>query len=321
MFSLNTTANHRSTIGVFYSREPDADGYLYSTKQFRDFLPELVIAFQKKNIRLVLLCKEQSYVGGGLFSSYWLSHETKKGQFIHVNKTIKPHLIYDKGHFAGNDSFVKVINTPELSKLGRNKYAQSILFSSLMPKSVLIIPGEQHRAKTLLDIFATDKVIMKPVRGNGGRDIKLVDTARVFEQTLVEPMLCQEFIETASGIPGMTNGRHDLRLYVINGEAKLASIRIPKKNSYLANTSQGGKIEFFSVTKVPLEPQKIMRQVDNKLKKFGPRYYSVDFLFDGHVWWFIELNDRPGIPACFQSDLVPAFHEAFVIFLKKELVT
>jgi glutathione synthase/RimK-type ligase-like ATP-grasp enzyme len=118
----------------------------------------------------------------------------------------------------------------------------------------------------------------------------------------------QEFIDSSSGIHGLVDGVHDLRLYRIDGETVLGSVRTPAKGSLIANTNQGGTIAFFPVADLPEEALNIADIIDKKFEKYGSRYYSIDLIKGSKKWYVLEVNDRPGVPALYQSPDVDRFH-------------
>lgn len=310
-------SNGQPLVGIFYNRKPNKNGYLNAVKQFRHSLHELSEVFEGRNMRMVLLCEERSYVGHGLFCGYWSPDSTKKGKFINHKETIRPNLVYDKGHFSSNDGFIKIFNPSNFSKLGRNKYTQSLLFKSLVPSTELVLPGES--LTHAVSAVSSDLVVIKPLHLNGGRSIEVVGATEAKRMVAPDFLLVQEFIETNKGVSGLTKGRHDLRLYVLNGKPALVSIRNPRSGGYLSNTKQGGRITFLSANKVPPGILQILKKINSHLALYQPRYYSADFMFDGKKWWLIEINDRPGIPAVFQSSLIPRFHEKFVTLCEQEI--
>jgi len=74
----------------------------------------------------------------------------------------------------------------------------------------------------------------------------------------------------------------------------IAEIRKAKKG-LVSNLSRGGKDIVVDLKKVPDEVKKIVKKVDSKLKRYRPRIYTVDFIFDkNNKPWLMELNSKPG---------------------------
>lgn len=288
------------TVGVFFNREPYEDGSLYakhSKLQFRRYLHELASKFVKHGYRMVILCKEDSYVGANIFSHYW-TPDAKVGYFSKIDDMIQVDVIFDKGHFSKNDGSMFVINDHKLSKLGRNKLSQYKLFENFMPITRLL------QKKQTIDVLGFDnfsKIVIKPLDQNGGRGVKVVDIKDVEGISFEKVMVVQEFIESVRGVPYLVEGRHDLRTYIINGNIATASLRVPKEGGYISNTHLGGSITFFNKDKLPQELIKMVKEIDLKIEEYGNRYYSADFIYDGKKWFLLEINDRPGVPGHYQG--------------------
>jgi hypothetical protein len=300
-------------IGIYYSRVPKGDdpsgGYLYGDNpQRKHALRELLEEMKKLSDNAVIVCGD-SYIGDNTFSSYWLPSPDSIGYLDHIDTSITIDALYDKGYFRGDATFA-MMNIAKMRKIGRDKSRQAELFGKYQPYTKV---AEKVGLVDAIMAVPTDRVVIKPLNKNGGRDILIEDKHTVINK--IEGLedgkwIVQAFIDSASGIPNMVDGVHDLRVYVVDGEQILASIREPKKGSLVANTNMGGSIKFFPASAIPEEAAKITMFVDDVLKAYGNRYYSADFIFDGSQWFLLEINDRPGIPARFQTDLAQAAQES-----------
>ncbi|MDR2524282.1 MAG: ATP-grasp domain-containing protein [Candidatus Nomurabacteria bacterium] len=308
------------TLGIYYGRLPNGDGYLYpkpADRQFRECATDLEKTLLARNIALVYLCGKDSYLGLGEYSSYWQIDQYTAGAYREVTKTIKPDLIFDKGHIDYDDGYLHFFNCHELARLGRNKYTQSHVFYDFIPKTVLITKHDNLAEK--LQLLPSQIIVVKPLGKNGGRGVVVGNKENI---TVTEfPVIAQEFIESSPGVANLADGRHDLRLYVVGGEVVLSSVRQPKPGSFLSNTSQGGEIKFASPEDLDAALLNTAQKLIAKLEKYGDSFYSLDFMFDGTKWWFIEMNDRPGFPALFQDENgeVKFFYEKFAQFIEKQL--
>ncbi len=300
-------------FALYFSRTPkDGDqsgGYLYSDHpQWRNYPHELLGELKKLGDNAVIVCKEKSYQGDNTFSSYWVPDANKLGYFNRIDESIKIDAILDKGYFSQPASF-SMVNVPAMRKIGRDKKRQTELFCHLQPHTKTVLTSNLIEA---INEAPTEKVVIKPLDKNGGKGVVIDEKQKVIEMVADLPdqqWIVQAFVDSSKGIPNIIEGTHDMRLYIIDGKPVLASVRQPKAGSLIANTSQGGTIQFFAVDAIPNEPITIAKQVDNELEKYGNRYYSVDFVYDGSRWYLLEINDRPGVPARFQSDYIQVFQE------------
>ena len=306
--------NSKKIIALYYARSPrsgeNADsGYMYNNHpQWRNYPHELMLQIEKSGAIAVLVGENNTYIGDNTFSHYWLPSKKEMGLFEKVNQPIKVDAIFNKGYFNGDASFAYV-NIPEVQKIGRDKALQSVLFEQWQPKTA---KANTNGLRQAIESIPGDMVVIKPTDQNGGHGIIIDDKAKVLSQidSLEDrDWVVQQFVDSSRGINGLFKGTHDLRLYIINGVCSLASVRQPKAGKLVANTSQGGSINFFAPSDIPKEPIAIAKKIDEFMAKFGNRYYSVDFISDGDDWYILEVNDRPGVPAQFQSPEVINFQK------------
>lgn len=293
-------------LALYYARTPyssgDARGHLYSSRhpQWQDFPHELLSEMSVVAEHAVLVCTEAAYQGNDTFADYWVPSATEKGVFEHVNEPIKLDGVFNKGYFEGDATF-SLVNVPAMRLIGRDKSKQYELFGHFQPVSRVASARDLEQA---IDSIPGDMVVIKPLDLNGGRGV-LIDTkskVKEYSKTLSDQQwLIQEFIDSTSGITGLVDGVHDVRLYIIDGEVVLGSIRRPAPGKLVANTSQGGTIDFYAASELPQEPVEIARSVDQYFTGYGNRFYSVDFVYGNGRWYVLEVNDRPGIPARVQS--------------------
>jgi hypothetical protein len=305
----------KKILGIYYKRLPNREGYLYTPEStpencwwYVDAMRYIVEFFSKGGVDVVYLLGEDCYLGQGAFRNYWeMDFET--GQLEKINKIIKPDIVYDKGHMEFYDGCFKIFNSPALAQLGRNKWSQYALFKQYQPKTVVVNSASELAKKTAE--IPGETIVSKPLGKNGGRDIFIgkKEDLRVLDY----PVLLQEYHETSSGVSGIAERRHDIRLIMLDNEIVVAAVRQPAGDKLLANAHQGGTIKFFDPSKLPKTVTNMAKAVDDKLTGYGNRLYSSDFLFDGNGWYLIEINDRPGLPAIWQNDdgAVEGFYQKF----------
>lgn len=194
----------------------------------------------------------------------------------------------------------KVLNCIEFKRLCNDKNAMKEFLGDSMPKSNCIRTREDLLS-CLEGYKEVPRVALKPARGMQGKDI-IIDSpkniARIKLRAATEYTL-QEFIDTSSGIPGITSTYHDLRVVIANGEIVLSHVRTPKNGSLLANVAQGGSIQEVLVKDIPSfirdATQKIQTLID---KKYDFPLYSIDFGIQNKTTPFVfELNDQIGFPS------------------------
>jgi len=110
--------------------------------------------------------------------------------------------------------------------------------------------------------------------------------------------IAQEFIDTSGGISGITKGKHDLRIVVINNLPVWMHVRVPPTGSFKANAAGGGILTEVDVKFIPASVMKIVQAISLKFfREYYNPVYSIDFGIsnDGRPYIF-EINDQMGFP-------------------------
>ena len=178
---------------------------------------------------------------------------------------------------------ISVMNDPFIEDICNDKYLTYNMFKNYCPATYGSI---KHISK-----IKNDTIVVKPRFGSGGKGIKIKRKGSV--KRLEKDFLVQEFINTSDGIKGLVRGVHDLRLVVLNGKIMDFYVRVPNKG-FISNISLGGNL--VRIPKIPEKIKKISKYGDMRFRKFKPRLYSIDFLFDRRQNpWIVELNSHPGL--------------------------
>jgi len=188
---------------------------------------------------------------------------------------------------------ISIINHPVIDEVCWDKKIIAEIFPEYTPKTFLV--NTKKGLKLVLPEIKSDKVVIKPRYGTLGKNVVITDKNNLPDE-IEKNTIVQEFIDTSKGIKGITNEVHDMRLIIINGKIDHAFIRIPKKGLLTANVALGGRKVFISKEMIPKKAIRIAKKVDKLFKKFYPRIYSVDFLFDekGKAC-VVECNSQPMI--------------------------
>ena len=310
----------KKIFALYYEREVNELGQLYpksEDRQFNETIFDLRDKLAEKDVNLVLITNQNPYVGNGQFFGFWKPVDNYR--FEKVEKLVKPALIMDKGHIDFNDGFLNFFNNHDFARLGRNKYTQSVIADGFVPATQLVCNEADY--EKVLEKIKTEKIVAKPLSENGGKGVTLYERDEL-NKNQTFPVIMQEFVETNSGIDGMVKGRHDIRLYIVDGEAVMCSIRQPAKGGWLSNTHQGGTIHFHNKSEINSELLEFARPIIKKFDKMGGKFYAIDFMRGSDRWYMVEMNDRPGMPARFQdtNGAVAEFHEKLTNMIVKELV-
>lgn len=240
---------------------------------------------------------------------------------------IQPDLIYDKTK-AGTETYFKkeliaknyiFVNSLRFTRIIDDKLITSLIFHKWSKKSWIVNSPEKLR-KILLKI-KSQKFVIKPISESGGKEVQILQKGNAFGKvTFGNDYLIQEFIDSSSGVPGVSEHMHDLRLVFINDRLSYSYIREPKEENYLANLFQGGSLSIVPKDQIPLSVAPIIRCANKVFETFNPRIYSIDLMFDENERpWIVELNSMPGLYFTPQEKpyMLELYRELIEMFRKK----
>lgn len=252
---------------------------------------DLLLALKERGMDVYFASGDDSYLGAGNFSvAYTVDHETSLRDVRTVHD-VHADLVFDRGDFKGTD--MPVLNHPSLLRIAENKVETYKRFGRFQPFSVIC----ENRAdvEAAFDKIQGDMIVVKGAVSFGGHDVFIGRKDEVLSQVPeVYPLLVQEFQDTSAGVPGGVSGVHDIRLSVCGGEIIGYYVRQAKAGSLLSNVSQGGRMVFYGVDKVPAKARAMAMQIDEEYKDH-PRYYSSDFMYTPDGWKLVETNTYPAL--------------------------
>lgn len=213
--------------------------------------------------------------------------------FERTNEVIDAGVVFNKGEDFSGDTGTNLVNDPELHALCEKDRTYR-LFAEYCPQSVIVTSSSELEGAFCG--LLSQRFICKPTTQCGGKGIVIGTKEEILATKLQYPLLLQEFLDLRGGIPGVMDGLHDLRMVFIGDRFSYAMVRTPPPGGLTANITQGGS--FFTVPdeKIPAEAMNIARAVDERLRSFSTRVYSVDLgrNADGR-WYVLELNSPPGL--------------------------
>jgi glutathione synthase/RimK-type ligase-like ATP-grasp enzyme len=262
-------------------------------------------------LRLLELCQSEgwevyvltrkTYKGDGIFAGVWKFNGEEV--FTRIETPIKIDLVFD---WVGNLYFppkkpdsLKVVNSREFKELTCDKWAAYQKLGEYMPETIWV--GEFENTAKYIDRISTDLIVLKPFNGLRGKGIFIGPKEELKDFKPDEPdrkYILQEFVDTSNGVEGITPGKHDLRVVVVNGQVVWCHIRVPKEGTFLANAAQGGNLTEIDYSRVPSSIKNIVEKVaKNFYNDYDNPIFSLDFGIgkDG-VPLIFEINDQIGFP-------------------------
>ena len=240
---------------------------------------------------------------------------------------ISPDLIYDKTRASTETYFKKeliakhyrFVNSLRFTYMLEDKLITSMIFHKWSKKSWIV--NNPEKLKKVLPKISSRRFVIKPISESGGKNVQILEREEAMEKVVFSnDYIIQEFIDSSSGIPGISENMHDLRLVFVNNKISYAYIREPEEGNYLANLSQGGSLSIVPVKDIPKSLYPIIRCINRVFETFNPRIYSVDFMFDEKKRpWIVELNSMPGLYFTPQEKpyMLELYKELIATFKKK----
>lgn len=267
--------------------------YQYSYEYFYDLCKENGIQMYRASYQWYDYDKH-------IFKYAWI-YDGAGGNWRKV-ENIKPDLVYDKTKSRAEVYYKKeligqhysFINDLNFTKIVDDKFVTSLIFPEWSKKSHLI--KSEAELEKILPELKTSKIVIKPLSESGGKGVYIIEKKCFSDIDLTGENIVQEFIDSSSGVPGVSNKMHDLRLVFVGDKLIYAYIREPKEGSFLANLAQGGKLIIVPKEKLPKTLEPIICRINKSFDSFTDRIFAVDFMFDEKQKpWIVELNSMPGL--------------------------
>ena len=169
--------------------------------------------------------------------------------------------VQNKVLIINNPFYVR--NCPE--KICVNKYSQ------FMPST--LITRNINEIKNFRDKY--DKIVLKPLYGNGGANVFYSDKNDKNFQSIIEYFqnISDEQFIVQKFIPKVTFG--DKRIIIINGKIAGAINRVPRDGEIRSNMHVGGQA---TVTEITEYEKKICTALSNDLINFGLFFVGIDII-------------------------------------------
>lgn len=256
---------------------------------------ELLDMFLKNGIKTYFSRDISGYLGMNKYNCQFVYEGNTS--FKRINEVIEPEIVWDKSvgqmfPVVGDDT--NVINSNAFKTLVSNKWFSYLSYQSYFPKTVIF--NSEETFKDVLRDLNTESVVVKPATGYGGYGVRLVDRnnpvlgADSFSNKNTY-FLAQDFMETGVGIKGIVEGRHDLRVIIVNGIVVKSFLRTPKSGDFRSNWSQGGTFNQVLIQTLPGELLAFIKPLIEEIKtKYNNPYFAIDVANTKDGYKIIELT-------------------------------
>lgn len=275
---------------AIYFTAPGFFEYPFNEKEYKEGYFQLARLIHERGADCFLVRAQSSYLGGNRFKGGW---KFINDGFVRIEEAIEVDVIFNKGNLRG-DTDANIVVAPEMEEICTNKTRTCELFEEFCPKTIEV--HDEKDLESAIEGISTPFVVAKPLDAYGGTGVMIGPKEEIRHKVSSFPYLIQAFIDTSMGIPGITEGRHDFRILIIQGEIASTLLRTPKPGSFVSNVSQGGSARVIPLEVIPKELMEMVKTVDSRFERFKTRIYSIDLgLHLGREWKIIELNCQPGL--------------------------
>lgn len=293
----------RKKIVMFYGKEKD-----FRKDPFEDKGDKRAVYyyfFQRGNrlgFDMYLVMGRKKYLSGLKFDKP-LFFNPDKEKFEVFDKTIKADAVLDR---SGGTAFppsrigTKVLDNRKFKLICWNKILMYKYLNGFSPSSYGV--KNLGEMKKNLKFFKENQLaVLKPARGLKGRDVQINYPSKLLQIKDIDyskDWVLQKFVDTSGGIKGLTKGKHDLRIVVVNGEIVFSHVRQPLPTCNIANVAQGGSIKEIPINKIPKRIIKKAKKLQKKIDAdFDKPLYSMDFGVQDEKPFIFEINDTIGFPS------------------------
>ncbi len=276
--------NNSQHIGVYFS-DTAPEGSPFHKAEYRQSYQELSEEAARQGVQFYIVRGEESYLGDGKFSRSWQF----VGDKLAETGAVQLGALYDKDRFyaLGHDD-IPLFNAAKLSRRCIDKSWIYEHFRSLCPQTKMVKNADELAAQVAET--ETEKVVVKPPAGAEGKGVQVLTKAEATTADVDFPCLVQSFLDSSAGVPGLTDGTHDLRIALLNGSPLFCFLRIPAPGSFLANIAQGGSVTLVPIADIPADALKCAQMVDQHMRDVPVRLYSVDMMLTPNGWRLIEFE-------------------------------
>ncbi len=240
------------------------------------------------NSQLILVSSMATYSGEGNFTRHW---QFGSDFGLVEGGHVKADLVFKQGEFRLDD--VKTINHQELWAICNDKYLTQRMFPRYYPKTILV--PDFSSLKHAISLIEGSTKVLKSTVGSYSQQVWIGDENYLLKQKLSYPLIAQEFIDSTYGIPGLTPGEHDLRVVMIESMPSLVLVRVPAPNEHRAGLRLGASFYFADLDQLPMSVKHMVSAIDDELKEYKGRVYSIDCALTASGPKIIELNKEPAI--------------------------
>lgn len=232
-----------------------------------------------------------------------LAKYNKEKGFELITETIEADIVWDRTNnfsfpIPRNDNSVDLLNTMEYKLITKDKWLSYSKYKEYYPKTILL--SDLTQINNYFDLLPSEKFVIKPISGFGGKAVTCFNKSDIqglskylIDNNVVEGQyILQEFYDVKSGIKGLVEGIHDMRIISTNNKIIFSYIRKPSNpEEFRSNFSVGGTMEEIDSKNLPSEIVSFVQPIiSDAYTNYENPFFSIDLFLTKSGPKIIEIT-------------------------------
>ncbi|MEI6462506.1 MAG: ATP-grasp domain-containing protein [bacterium] len=317
MKNLVITFSRKSPSGKPFEFDEDTQMYTVFYRLFDLLVDNGLNIYICRDINNIISSQEYNTLG----------KYTKEGHFVSQSEKIIADIVWDRTNLYGfplpkNKLPVDILNSMEFKLISGDKWLSYMYYKQYSPKTIYL--GDLTQMDDYISEIPGDKYVIKPINSFGGKGVacfEKTDREGVSKYLLDRNVtngqyLIQEFCDVSTGISGLVEGVHDMRIISTNNKIIFAYIRKPSNTKeFRSNYSVGGTMQQVEIDKLPSEIVSFVTPIiKDAYEDYNNPLFSIDLFMTKSGPKLIEITGAGvGLPTpdmdltSFYQDLVERF--------------
>lgn len=234
------------------------------------------------------------------FYEYWIIDKNWKN--IVINKKTKPDILWIRKFSYSWYKYdtlrnFKLVPSIKIATIGNDKMENFKFLEKYQPKTYLL--SSFVKSQNIQTKFG-NKIILKPIRWNGWKWIKLIDKEDLIKNSkkyewFGELLIVQEFKDFSKWFWNIAKWIHDIRLMFAWKKIIEITLREPKKWDFRSNIWSGWKQIFLEKSQIPNDLFVLAKKIYKELCIKDNNIFSMDFAYckKEKKRYLLEINASP----------------------------
>ena len=256
--------------------------------------------FSEKWINLIRVSVNRFNKKTWYFEEYGKMDDNK--EHVVFKKKIKPDIIWvRKSSYAWYKYEVlknfKMVPWLKIATIWNDKMENFKFLSKYQPMTCLL---SSFFNSTYMQNQLDKKLVLKPIRANWWKWIKLLSKKELFEnkdkyEGLEELFIVQSFKDFSKWFWDISKWWHDIRLMFAWNKIIETTLREPKKWDFRSNIWSWWTQRFIDNNKIPKELLRLAKKIYKDLEISDDNIFSMDFAYckKEEKWYLLEINSSP----------------------------